>query len=194
MTKRLIIISIIFLSAATFAACSSSSSGNSSDSGDFEISLDPSRVLLGTIAVLDLQIFNIEFDDIDQEGITIKLLVSEALAYAADSALLQIEGGAVEIDPIFVGPYVEIDDEDLEDALGRKRDLNYIIFSLPAGLLDDANSGRLRFSLSAIAETSAANIFVDIDRGAISSFDPADPAFDVEGMYRASVINSLEEE
>jgi len=193
MAKRIFLfLSLVFVCMLINACGSSGGSGDSSDSGEFRITLDPSRVLLGTITVLDLDFSNISFDDIDQEGITIKILISDSFKYVADSALLQISGGAVEVDPIFEGPFVDIDDDNLDAAIGRAEDLNYVVFSLTSDILQEASAGTLRISLSAEAEESSALIFVDIDRVAISIFDANDPAFDVEGDFSAEIVDSLD--
>ena len=153
------------------AACGSSSSNGGSDTGDLSLKIDPSLLRVGALAFLsvDFKVDEDDFDDLEDQGVTIKILLGEGLSFVVGSAVFVQDDGADAITPLYAGK-AEDDDE------------TFIVFSLPAKEFEDDNqiSGIIQLNVSGADETSSVQITADIDQGAITSFDPENALFDNE--------------
>ena len=162
-----------------------------SDTADLELRLRPAEVVLGALAFVELEFAQIDFDDFDTQGLSFKFVLPEELEYVGGSALLVLETGAREIEPVFVGAVVPEEDQSIaefsEDELSIEEERfvfedgqSFVVFSLNHEDLDGEVFGRLEFSTRTLLETSSSSLVVDLDKGALDIFSPLEPDFDVE--------------
>lgn len=178
---------------ALSSGCSSSSDKQEdvrSDSGDLELSLEPERITVGTIAFVEATFQNIRFDDFDSDGVTLKFLVPNDTAFIPGSSSLTVATGATPFDPLAQVPAPADDvkefllkNDGYQDIADRARnDFYYLVFSVPADKLEkNGTAGTLRLDFKILGISRVPAIFVDLDRGAIESFDAAQANFDGEG-------------
>ena len=183
---------LLFAALFAFIGCDDSGGGDSSigttDSASLNTEISPDRVAIGNLAFATVRFNDAEFDDLDSQGLTIKLLVPEEMSFKNGSATLTLSQGAVAVTPIAIAPAPDalvlslLADSSVEPNPGAESSRGFIfyIFSLPAALLDDDTEGVLEMTFSVDSLPARSVVYTDIDRGAVSSFDPASSDFDGE--------------
>ncbi|MFN8391549.1 MAG: hypothetical protein U0136_14770 [Bdellovibrionota bacterium] len=179
-------------------SCGSSGGGDggSSDTGSLSLSIDPQTLVVDGVAFVEADFSGVTYDDLDTEGLTMKLLVPNHLELVVDSAALTVETGAVQLKPVFAGHAPDADVQEIfrlnnvETAPSlREFQFSYYVFSLTPSVLHGADHGRLNLQFHVVGKPTTPVILADIDRGAISKFDASDPNFDAEASAEFTVNN-----
>ncbi len=121
------------------------------------IDADPAAIKIG-----DRTLVTVEMQNIDSNGVFLKLRYSKDLAYIVDTAFLEVADESVDVGPV-EGPV-------------ENPNYTYLTFYFPSESFGDEDYGKLTFQLRATAVNDQAEAQVDVDL-----LDPgADPrdAFD----------------
>lgn len=181
--KRLITILLLLI----FSSCGSGGGDSSSDTGSLVLRVSPNKIKVGTISFVTVIFNSVNFDDLDNEGISIKFLLPEELEFIKGSAVLVLRNGAIQIDPVFNGSVGDVDDDnELEQiaSAGSK----FLVFSITGETLDKETTGSIEFNVRGVEPELRTRVSVDLDKGAVSSFDVTNPGFDAEAMTEVDVI------
>jgi len=158
--------------------CSSGSSGGaSSDVGEIRLEVTPERIQVGSLAFVNLDFVEINFDDVDSEGLTIKFVLPPEVEFIAGSAVIFLDDGARLLEPLFLG-----------DAPRG----TFVFFSVDADLLQDSDIANFQLDVRALEESRASFIEVDVDRASIGGFDPGRPGFDREAEVEIEITGEDE--
>lgn len=197
------ILAIMLFAAATcgaFTACGGSGGGSGSDSGSIDIEVAPDTISVDGLAFVSLNFQPEEFDDIETQGLTVKLLAPAELDFVRNSASLTIDHGATPIAPIAAEKappalVLQAFHDAGVDTTGDFRvtgDYFIYAFPLPGDLLDKNHPNgvvQVTFQVNGIPPVST--LFADLDRGAIGSFDINQADFDPEAQREIKVVPKI---
>ena len=194
--KRLFKSIICSLLLSTIACGGGGGGSGESDSGNLSLKVEPDKVVSGGLAFVSVDFDSIRFDDIDSGGLLLKLLVPTQLDIKMAASAIMVNGEALHLTPIYVGPASKslteeiFAENDIEGSGANSGDNGYTlyVFELDTDLIDIADSGHieLQFEVDSLPLTPV--IFADLDRGDSAGFDPTHPNFDSEADARFEVL------
>lgn len=170
--KRLILsISLVVV----FYACGGGGGGGGGDAvigADVSIGTDPNKIDSG-----DRTVTKLEVNDVNTNGVVLKVRYPKALAYVADTSRLLVDGTSYVLDP---------------DVLKTSGDSTYQVYFLAQGQFGDGSFGEISFQLRARDSVTDGKIEVDpdVDDPAVSrsrKFSVDDPQFDAEDFVYITV-------
>lgn len=188
------------------AACSGGSSGEDSaqsviedsDTGALRLEISPGSITEGGLAFINLSFDRAQFDDLDTQGLTLKLIAPSEFDFKSTSGSFTTAAGAQPIKAAYVGPVPEKDLGDYlfnssrftPEEIARAGTYFYYIFSLTPELLGKNSSGNLNLTFNVISRPRLPLALADIDRQALSEFNPNKADFDPEAVLRFEVIRA----
>jgi len=172
------------------------SDGGSTDSGSTNTKISPSSVNVGSLAFLSVKFNQADFDDLDTQGITLKLLIPSDLALVPSSPTLTLNRGGIAIAPLAVIPVSDdfaADELEAQGLLGSDssvddNEFTMYVFPLDAALLNDEDEGTLQATFQVNEQPAHPVVLTDIDRGAVTSFDIDHADFDAESATSFTVL------
>ena len=179
------------------ASCNNGGSGSVSDTGSLRISVEPKTISPGSLAFLEVSFRDSGYDDLETNGLTLKLLIPNQIGFITGSASLTRSSGAVAIAPIYYGEaprelvqavLVQTGVEPPTDAAAAD-EFSFLIFSLPPALIESGDSGDIHLSLNVAGTPKVSKIFGDLDRVAVTNFSATAPDFDVETEQEIEIID-----
>lgn len=181
---------VIFGDVAFLSGCGSSGSDDSgnSDSGSASLSITPEAPIQGTLASIEVEFDGTDFDDIDTQGLTVKLIAPAGLGAIHDTAILSFDDRSVSLPVHAIAPVPEplmrslLSDEGASTAeiAATASVYSFFIFSIPADVLRNEEGAVLQMSFNVVNTPITSYVFSDVDRGAIAVFDPEHSDFDGE--------------
>ncbi len=180
----------------SLTGCDNSGGGDDSDSGSIETELSPDSITEESLAFLRVRISESDFDDLDTQGLTVKILVPEELDLMKDTTSITLDHGAVPIEPLAIAqaPRVLVNRILSESGVDTNSEsfssgdfLMYVFPITPARFSEDEDEGELQMTFEVNGVPSESVIFVDVDRGAVSSFDVEHADFDPESTTEFEV-------
>ena len=192
---------LVLLIGTAFGCDDSSEGSDSSDSGSVRTDISPDRISVGSLAFVNVDFSRADFDDIDSQGLTVKVLAPAELAYQVGSSTLTLRNGAKPIAPFAVTPAPAVLVNNLiaesgvrsNDGTSSSGEFIFYIFPLSADTLDEEADGTLQATFEVRSVPAQSVIFTDVDRGAVTSFDAANSDFDGEVVSEFRVADDDEE-
>ena len=189
---RLSLIAFIFLVLCT--ACGGGGGGGS-DSGSSDTEISPDVIMTGGLAFVSVNFHLSDFDDLDTQGLTIKLLIPSEFGFVNGASSLTLDRGAVPFGPhtIADAPRKEsaaiLNDNGVEIKITPTSEgaFSFYVFSIPAATLHGEDEGELQMTFNVGSVPANSVLFTDVDRGETSTFDPNNSDFDAESMTEFNV-------
>lgn len=193
---RLLILALACIPTFACGGGGGGSSGGSTDSGSVTAEITPSVVTEGNLAFVSVHFNQADFDDLDTQGITVKLLIPSDLALVPNSATLTLNLGGEAITPLAVVPVSGDFAQDVLEEKGALGDdtsvadgeFTMYVFPLDPHFLDEEDEGFIQATFAVNGQPEHPVVFTDIDRGAITSFDIQNADFDAESSTTFSVL------
>jgi len=144
----------------------------------------------GGLAFVSVHFHLSDFDDLDTQGLTIKLLIPSEFGFVNGASSLTLERGAVPFGPHTIADAPRDVTNDILSDNGVEREHNtssqgafsFYVFSIPASALHGEDNGELEMTFNVGSTPANAVLFTDIDRGETTSFDPNNADFDAESV------------
>lgn len=202
---RVLLFAVLSSVLATAVGCGGGGGGSSggSDTANVSAAVSPDQVEIGNLAFLRVEYSGADFDDLESLGLTIKLLVPNELAFQNGSSTLTLSNGAHAIPPLAVtaAPTRVVRAALVEhglipdDNITPVGEFSYYVFPLTPSIIDEEEEGTLQMTFAVTGRPRHSVIFTDVDRDAISAFDPDNADFDDEGYTEFEVqLDSPEQE
>lgn len=153
--------------------CGGGGGGSFEGAALVNIDASPNRIDSG-----DRMDVTVRFDEVNENGIILKLRYPTALSYISNTSTIEINGASRTVNPAFNA--------------AASDGFAYLVFFLPAGVFGDTDNGVFTVSLRGVAAVADSAVEVDpdiYDPGAsnASQFSLTDPLFSAEDSIKVTV-------